>query len=78
MEYTAVFYTHSGAIKYDKFLREQSVKCQLMPVPRALSTSCGIGIRFTYEGDISLIVSSDIEKIFKATASGYELIYENE
>lgn len=78
MEYIAVFYTHSGAIKYDNFLREQSVKRQLIPVPRRLSTSCGIGIRFTYDGDISLIVSSDIEKIFRAGDSDYELIYENE
>ena len=79
IEYVAVFFTHSGAIKYDKFLREGNISSDLMPVPRKLSSNCGIGVKFSYDGDVSTLLSDDIEKLFKSVSpKEYSLVYENE
>lgn len=77
MNYVAVFFTHSGAVKYDKFLKSENINCELMPVPRKLSSNCGIGVRFEYEGDVSSLICDDIEKMFESTSSKeYSLVYE--
>lgn len=74
MEYVATFYTHSGAVKFQKFLKQQSINVELMPVPRKFSSNCGIGARFNVEGDIKSYITYDIEKLYE-TGSGDRLIY---
>lgn len=76
MEYIAIFFTHSGAIKYNRFLRESGIKSDTLPVPRKLSSNCGIGVRFTYDGDLGAIITEDIEKLFSMKDSIYYLEYE--
>lgn len=76
MEYIALFYTHSGAIKYDEFLKKSGITGNLLPVPRKLSSNCGIGARFHYDGQINLIISEDIEKLYEIEEGKYVLIYE--
>ncbi|SHJ19547.1 Protein of unknown function [Clostridium amylolyticum] len=75
MEYIAVFFTHSGALKYNKFLKGKNISSQLMPVPRKLSSNCGIGVKFNYISDISTIISEDIEKLFSIDHEESKLIY---
>lgn len=75
MEYIAVFFTHSGALKYNKFLKSKDISSQLMPVPRKLSSNCGIGVKFNYISDISTIISEDIEKIFSIGHEESKLVY---
>lgn len=75
MEYIAVPFTHSGAIKYEKFLKEKNIKCTLMPIPRKLSSSCGIGVRFNYSKDISLLILDEIEKVFSSNSGEYKIVY---
>ena len=48
-----------------------------MPVPRKLSSSCGISAKFDYVGDIRSMISEDIEKLFEITGSEYKLIFKN-
>lgn len=78
MEYMVLFYTHSGAVKYDRFIKSKGYPCELMPVPRKLSSNCGIGAKFAFDGNLVDIVSEDIEKIFKVKGREYELVYESE
>ena len=78
MTYLALFFTYTGAIKYEKFLKSKGYSCELMPVPRKLTSNCGIGAKFNYEEDISSIISEDIEKLFKVEGKEYTLIYEEE
>lgn len=78
MIYTVVFFTHSGAIKFDRHLKSLGVPCELMPVPRRLSSNCGIGARIEYEGALGPIISEDTEKIFRHAGETYELVYEAE
>lgn len=48
-----------------------------MPVPRKLSSSCGISARFEFDGDIRTMISEDIEKLFIVEDKDYKLIYKN-
>jgi hypothetical protein len=78
MEFIALFYTHSGALRFDKFLRDRGIAVQLMPVPRKLSSNCGIGARLSTIEDISTLISEDIEKVFRVEGREYKLIYSGE
>jgi hypothetical protein len=41
-----LFETTQAAIKAEKVLNEAGIKIKLIPVPRHLSSNCGISIRF--------------------------------
>ena len=77
MEYIATFYTHFGAIKYNKYLSSKNITSEAMPVPRRLSSSCGICVKFVTDLDVSTIVSEDIESIYAVDGSNIKQIYEN-
>ncbi|MGV8980158.1 DUF3343 domain-containing protein [Clostridium sp.] len=77
MNYISVFFTHLGALKYDKYLKSINIKSELMPVPRKLSSNCGVGIKFKYLKDINEIISEDIEKLFSLEDKEYKLIYKS-
>ncbi len=65
MEYIGTFFTHSGgAIKYSRFLNKLNINNQTMPVPRKLSSNCGIGVKFNYGDNLDTILAEDIEKLF--------------
>ena len=50
--YIATFFSHFGAIRFNKQVKELGLSGKLMPVPRRVSSSCGTCVRFIYEGDI--------------------------
>lgn len=64
MNYFATFFTHSGAIKFSRFLSKVKIVNESYPVPRKLSSNCGIGVSFCYTGDIDELYIDDIEKIY--------------
>lgn len=68
MALIATFYSHYGAMSFRRLCRERGVACELMPVPRTISSSCGTCARFDrsplYEGeewseDIELVVEEE-------------------
>ena len=61
--YIATFFSHFGAIRFHKQLKEQKVQATMMPVPRKVSSSCGTCVRFQGELDAPPR-SSDIESLF--------------
>lgn len=77
-EYVAIFFTHSGAIKFDRKLKAANIECNLMPVPRKLSSNCGIGAKFKFEGDLKDIIDDEVEKIFVVEGKKYRLVYSAE
>lgn len=77
-EYIAIFFTHSGAMKFNRKAKAHNIECELMPVPRKLSSNCGIGARFKYDKDIVELVDSEVEKIFIVKDNKYELVYSEE
>ncbi len=77
MHYLAAFFTHCGAVKYQNYLKKQGIPVELMPVPRKLSSSCGISARFEWAGDIRSMISEDIEALYEINGNEYKLIYRN-
>lgn len=75
MEYLATFFTHSGAIKYRKYLNNQGYSVDLMPVPRKVSSNCGIAAKFKFNTDIRAIISDDVEQLYKIEGKEYKLLY---
>lgn len=76
MEYTVLFFTHSGAIKFDRKCKKNNIECELMPVPRVLSSNCSISAKILYQGDIKGLIDDEIEKIFLLDNDQNKLIYE--
>lgn len=78
MNYTIVFHTQSGALKFDSKMRKLNIPCSLQPVPRKLSSSCGICAKVKSEYDPEHLIEPEIERIYKETSNNqYELLYEN-
>ncbi|MDW5300191.1 MAG: DUF3343 domain-containing protein [Sedimentibacter sp.] len=76
MTYIIVFFTHSGAIKFEKKMQKLDIPCLLQPVPRKLSSSCGICAKITFNGNTDDLVESEVESIYKDISKNqYELMY---
>lgn len=78
MEYMVLFFTHSGAIKFQRKCRKEKISCELMPVPRELSSNCSISGKINIGQGIENLIDDEIEKIFLIEADGNKLIYESE
>lgn len=74
--YIAVLFTHSDAIKLSRECKKRNIKHKLMPVPRKLSSNCGVCVNFHYEKNIEDLIFSGVEKIFCVEDGEYILIYE--
>ncbi len=44
-----LFHTTNAALQAEKVLRQGGVAVKLIPVPRKLSTDCGVALRFPWE-----------------------------
>ena len=61
--YIATFFSHFGAIRFNKQLKELGLSGKLMPVPRRVSSSCGTCVKFEAESDTA-VHSDDLEQLF--------------
>lgn len=78
MEYMVLFFTHSGAIKFQRKCIKNNIPCELMPVPRILSSNCSISAKIKVENNLEDLIDDEIEKIFLIYESDTKLIYESE
>ena len=60
-KYVATFYTHFGALKFNKECKKISVPSKQMPVPRVLSSSCGTCVAFETDDIKTVLGSLDLE-----------------
>lgn len=65
-----IFYSTSGAIKTESLAKKQGLVVKLIPVPRHLSSDCGICLSFNFD-DIHRI-----EKILSDNKVEFDAIYE--
>lgn len=77
-EYQVLFFTHTGAIKFDRSMKKDKIRCELMPVPRTLSSNCGVSARIYYDGQVDNLISDQIEKIFANNDGNYTLVFDSE
>ncbi len=74
MQKIATFHTTSGAMGFEKQLKMAGESCELRPVPRKISASCGICVAFVTENyQAEAIVHLD--KIYLVREDVLELLY---
>ena len=79
MYYIATFYTHLGAMTFQKLLKRLGDDtATMMPVPRALSSSCGTCVRFNIPFDAAKMADEDLEKVVTVENEVYTTIFETE
>ena len=64
-EYIATFHTHLSALMTSRALTSRSVKAQMMPVPRKLSSSCGTCVRYLAEEPHLHAMDEDVEAVYE-------------
>ena len=75
-QYIATFFSHFGAVRFQRLCAERGYEAQLAPVPRSLSSSCGTCVRF--EGEPPARPPEEVEQIVEVTDSGYRVLYRAE
>ncbi len=78
MTYISLFHTHSGAIKFSNMLKKESIKYDVKPSPRKLSSNCGISVTFDYHKDIKDLIIEDVESMYLIENKEYILVYKSE
>lgn len=73
MRYFITFFTHSGAIKFSRLLNRENILNEMSPVPRKLSSNCGIGVSFIYDNNIEPLYIDDMERIYQVLEDKYVL-----
>ncbi len=75
----ATFHTHFGAMSFRNRLMKLGIAAVMMPVPRALSASCGVCVRFQDPFDVASMYLEDIERVVTLAENGeYVLVFKNE
>lgn len=78
-KYIVLFFTQYGAIHYARLLKKEGIDSVTKPVPRTLSSSCGICVETVMSQDITDFITEDIERIYRVSADGtFDKLYENE
>ena len=68
VRYIATFFSHFGAIRFNKELEDYDIKGIIKPVPRSLSSSCGTCVEFEV----------NFENTEKFSKTQGVLVYEND
>ena len=74
--YIATFFSHFGAIRFNKDLKAAGLSGKLMPVPRRVSSSCGTCVKFEAESDTA-VHSDDLEQLFRLDGEALTMICSN-
>ena len=74
--YIATFFSHFGAVRFGRQLRQLGIDHALMPVPRRVSSSCGTCVRFQ-AAEVPELDTEDLERLFRQTGDSYEEILSN-
>jgi len=64
MNYLATFYTHFGALRFNKFCKKEGIPAKMAPVPRELSSSCGVCVRFEATDAPNVAEHEDMECLY--------------
>ena len=78
MQYIATFYSHFGTVCCKRLCDELGWEAQAMPVPRALSSSCGTCVRYeAAAGEIypAPAIPEETEQIVRVEGGGYTCVW---
>lgn len=74
MIYVATFYTHLAAMLTHRAMRREGLSAEMMPVPRALSSSCGTCVRYEADDPRFPLLDRDVEQVAEEAPEGYRVI----
>lgn len=74
MTYISTFASNFDAIVANRTLMSAGFDAQLMPVPRAVSTSCGACVRFHAETPPSVLDQMTVSGLYHEDAVGWKKI----
>ena len=74
-EYIATFHTHYGAMKFYNECVKNGTPSSTAPVPRKLSSSCGICVKFEGMSCAAAGGAEDMEACYRSDGAGYVLEY---
>lgn len=80
-DYIATFYSHFGAMRFKKELKELGIVAELMPVPRFLSSSCGTCAAFKHTSLPDIPYRDEIEQIVVLSSeddNNYSVLWRND
>ena len=63
--FIATFFSHFGAIRFNKDLKARGIQGKLMPVPRRVSSSCGTCVRYLAEEPMLGAMDVDVEAVYE-------------
>jgi len=70
MKFLATFYTHFGAMRFNKFCEKEGIPAKMSPVPRELSSSCGVCVRFESACAPNAADHEDMERCYCISVNG--------
>lgn len=77
-QYIATFHTHLSAQRSHRALTNAGINAKLAPVPREVSSSCGICMRYESEDSCEQLMDTDLEGIYQISEEGYNKVIERE
>lgn len=70
--YIVLFFSHFGATRFDKACRSAGINSKVMPVPRRLSSSCGVCVRYEAEEILPVEPARDeIDEVYLVDGEEY-------
>ena len=76
MNYLATFFTHYGAMRFHKQCIKENTSAKMTPVPRELSASCGVCVRFEAACAPKMTEHDDMECCYMVTLNGAYVLVE--
>lgn len=77
-QYIATFFSHFGAIRFQRLCTQLGWPAQLAPVPRSLSSSCGTCVLFQTaelaKNDLGQLITPELEQLV-LDEKGYTFLY---
>ena len=77
-QYIATFFSHFGALRFQKLCSQLSWPARLAPVPRSLSSSCGTCVLFQTaelaKKHLSQLITPELEQLV-LDDNGYTFLY---
>ena len=77
-QYIATFFSHFGAIRFQRLCSQLGWPAQLAPVPRSLSSSCGTCVLFQTaelaKNDLGQLITPELEQLV-LDDNGYSFLY---
>ena len=80
-QYVATFFSHFGALRFQRLCTKLGYEAQLAPVPRSLSSSCGTCVLFSAPeldaNTMQQLLTPELEQLV-LNAANYTLLYSAE